>query len=110
MGGILADTRWGRFKTVAVGTAVGAFAHILMVVVTIPQVLKTGNGLGPFLLSFYILSFAAGFIKPCLATLLCDQSPVKKPIITTSKSGERVILDPQTTVQRYLLIVSGSDL
>ncbi|KIR68488.1 hypothetical protein I312_100427 [Cryptococcus bacillisporus CA1280] len=104
MGGILADTRWGRFKTVAIGTAVGAFAHILMVVVTIPQVLKTGNGLGPFLLSFYILSFAAGFIKPCLATLLCDQSPVKKPVITTSKTGERVILDPQTTVQRYLLI------
>ncbi|WVN86503.1 uncharacterized protein L203_101667 [Cryptococcus depauperatus CBS 7841] len=104
MGGIIADTKWGRLKTVAIGIAVGAFAHILMVIVSIPQVIVTGKAFGPFLLSFYILSLGAGFIKPCLATLLCDQSPVKRPVITTSKTGERVILDPQTTVQRYLLI------
>ncbi|ODN81731.1 hypothetical protein L202_02123 [Cryptococcus amylolentus CBS 6039] len=106
MGGIIADTRWGRFRTVVVGTAIGGVAHVLMVVVTIPQVLAKGStaALGAFLPFFYILSFAAGFIKPCLATLLCDQSPVKRPTITTTKTGERVILDPQTTVQRYLLV------
>lgn len=32
LGGIVADTKWGRFKTICVGTAVGAFAHILLVV------------------------------------------------------------------------------
>ncbi|WVQ80548.1 hypothetical protein IAT38_002653 [Cryptococcus sp. DSM 104549] len=104
MGGIIADTKWGRFKTVCVGTAIGGVAHVLMVVVTIPSVIQSGKGIAPFLVFFYLLSMAAGFIKPCLATLLCDQSPVKKPVITTTKTGERVILDPQTTIQRYLLI------
>ncbi|WVR06213.1 hypothetical protein IAU60_003243 [Kwoniella sp. DSM 27419] len=103
-GGIVADTRWGRFKTICVGTAVGFIAHVLMVIGAIPKIIQNGTAIGPFLLSLYILSFAAGFIKPCLATLMCDQSPVKKPVIQTLESGERVILDPQTTVARYLLI------
>ncbi|KAG7571525.1 hypothetical protein FFLO_00541 [Filobasidium floriforme] len=36
--------------------------------------------------------------------MLCDQSPVKRSTIKVLKSGERVILSPQVTVQRYLLV------
>ena len=50
------------------------------------------------------LAFAAGFIKPSLGPLLCDQSPVKVPTLKTLKTGERVIVDPGVTVERYLLI------
>lgn len=32
LGGVLADTKWGRFKTICIGTAVGAVAHILMTI------------------------------------------------------------------------------
>lgn len=49
-------------------------------------------------------SLAAGFIKPCLGPMLCDQSPVTRNEIIILKSGERAILSPQVTVQRYLLI------
>lgn len=31
MGGALADVRWGKFKTIAVGTAVSGAAHVLCV-------------------------------------------------------------------------------
>ncbi|WWD15622.1 hypothetical protein CI109_100044 [Kwoniella shandongensis] len=104
-GGIIADTKWGRFKTIAVGTAIGAFSHVLLVIPAIPSVISHPNGsLAAFTISLLILAFAAGFIKPSLAPLLCDQSPVKRPTIKTLKSGERVIVDPQATVQRYLLI------
>jgi len=103
-GGIIADTKWGRFKTICIGTAVGAFAHILLIVPAIPAVIASGHGYAPFIISLLILGFAAGFIKPCLGPLLCDQSPVRRPTITTLKTGERVIVDPQATVQRYLLI------
>ncbi|KAF8916498.1 POT family-domain-containing protein [Mucidula mucida] len=103
-GGIVADTRWGRFKAICVGTAIGAIAHVLLVVPAIPSVIASGHALAPFIIAFIILAFAAGFIKPSLAPLLCDQSPVKHPRVTTTKSGERVILDPTATVQRYLLI------
>lgn len=108
-GGIVADVKWGRFKTICVGVAVGAIAHVLLVIPAIPSVIANPNGsLGAFVVSIVILAFAAGFIKPSLGPLLCDQSPVKRPTIQTLKSGERVILDPQATVQRYLLIFYGA--
>jgi dipeptide/tripeptide permease len=32
LGGIMADTKWGRFKTICIGTVIGAVAHIVLVV------------------------------------------------------------------------------
>ncbi|WVQ62925.1 uncharacterized protein L199_001074 [Kwoniella botswanensis] len=104
-GGIVADTKWGRFKAICVGTAVGAIAHIILVVPAIPSVITHPNGaLGSFIVSIIILAFAAGFIKPSLGPLLCDQIPNRHPVIKTLKSGERVIIDPGVTVERWLLI------
>lgn len=105
IGGIVSDTKWGRFKTIAIGTAVGAVAHIVLVVPAIPSVIANPDGaLSAFIVSILILAGAAGFIKPCLGPLLCDQSPVRRPTLQVLKSGEKVILDPTTTVQRYLLV------
>ncbi|WRT68168.1 uncharacterized protein IL334_005143 [Kwoniella shivajii] len=104
LGGVVSDTKWGRWKTVCVGVAIGAIAHIILVIPAIPSIIKSGHSFPPFMIAVIILAFAAGFIKPCLAPLMCDQSPVKRPVIRTTKSGERVIVDPQVTVQRYMLI------
>jgi POT family proton-dependent oligopeptide transporter len=40
-GGIVADTKWGRFKTICVGTAVGGIAHILLVIVSSTEDIST---------------------------------------------------------------------
>lgn len=107
-GGIIADNYWGRFKTICVGTFVGFIAHVILVVPAIPSVIKKPDAsLGTFIISILILAFAAGFIKPSLGPLLCDQSPVKEATIATTKKGERVIIDPEETVKRYLLIFYG---
>lgn len=104
-GGIVADSKWGRFKTICVGTAVGAIAHVILVIPAIPGVLdKPKAALGVFIVSVIILAFAAGFIKPSLGPLLCDQSPVKAQTIHYTKAGKKVIIDPQATVSRYLNI------
>ncbi len=70
----------------------------------IPSVISSGKAIGPFVVGLISLSFAAGFIKPSLGPLLCDQSPVKSQTVVVLKSGESVIMDPQTTVARYLLM------
>ncbi|KAL7423123.1 hypothetical protein Q5752_002422 [Cryptotrichosporon argae] len=107
-GGIMADARWGRFKTLCVGTAVGGIAHVLLVIPAIPKIIAEqptqSHAFVGFIISVLVLAFAAGFIKPTLGPLLCDQSPVKTPVIRHTAKGERVILDPNATVQRYLLI------
>ena len=103
-GGIVSDTKWGRFKTICVGTGVGVVAHFLLIIPAAPVVIRGGSAIAPFVIFMILLAFAAGFIKPSIAPLLCDQSPVKRPTLKTLKSGERVIVDPQATVQRYLLV------
>lgn len=105
VGGILADTRYGRFKAIWIGTLVGAVSHVILVIPAIPSVISNPDGsLGAFLISILILAAASGFIKPSLAPLLCDQSPVKHPMLKTTKSGERVIVDPQLTIQHWLIL------
>ena len=104
LGAIIADTKWGRFNTIAVGVVIGFIGHVLLVIPAIPAVITGGKALAPFIIGLLVLAFASGLIKPCLAPLLCDQSPIKVQTVTTLKSGERVILDPATTIQRYLLI------
>lgn len=104
LGAILADTKLGRFKTIAIGVLIGFVGHVLLVIPAIPAVITGGKALAPFIIGLLVLAFASGLIKPCLAPLLCDQSPVKTQTVKTLKSGERVILDPATTIQRYLLI------
>ncbi|WWC62283.1 uncharacterized protein I303_104879 [Kwoniella dejecticola CBS 10117] len=105
LGAILADTKWGRFKAIWVGTIVGFFAHVILMIPAIPAVIQHVKGaLGAFSVSILVLSTASGFIKPALAPLFNDQSPVKVPTIKVLKSGERVILDPQVTVEKYTMI------
>ncbi|CDZ97807.1 H /oligopeptide symporter [Phaffia rhodozyma] len=104
LGAIIADTKWGRFKTIAVGTVIGVVSHFLLIIPAAPSVIASGNAMAPFIISILILAFASGFIKPCLGPLLCDQSPVTKQVVITQKDGSLAILDPQTTIQRYLLI------
>ncbi|KAL7409979.1 PTR2-domain-containing protein [Mrakia frigida] len=104
LGGIIADTKWGKFKTICVGTFVGFVAHVVLVIAAIPSVIATGHAIAPFVISIIILAFATGFIKACIAPLIADQSPVKRQQIKTLPSGEKVIVDPGITIQSMLLV------
>lgn len=59
-GAWVADTRLGRYKTIVIGVAVCGVAHVIMIVGAIPSVLRAGNGIAPFLISFFILAFGTG--------------------------------------------------
>ncbi|KAF7294596.1 PTR2-domain-containing protein [Mycena indigotica] len=104
LGGIMADTKWGRFKTIAIGTAIGAVAHIVMVISAIPSVIQGGHALGPFILSVLLLALGTGFIKACIAPIIADQSVVHVQSVKTLPTGEKVIIDPGATIQSMLMV------
>ena len=68
-----------------------------------PSVLEAGNGLAPFIISFFLLAIGAGIFKPNVVPVLLDQYTEQKQSVQTTKSGERVIIDPEVTIQRILL-------
>ncbi|KAJ7241852.1 PTR2-domain-containing protein, partial [Mycena rebaudengoi] len=94
LGGIMADTKWGRFKTICIGTVIGAVAHIVLVVAGIPSVIAGGKAIAPFVISILLLALGTGFIKACIAPIIADQTVIKVQSIKTLPSGERVIVDP----------------
>lgn len=63
LGGALADTRWGRFRTIVYGTGIAFVAHIIILLAAIPSVIHDGKAIGPFILGLLLLAFGTGFIK-----------------------------------------------
>ncbi|XMA17435.1 hypothetical protein WAI453_010226 [Rhynchosporium graminicola] len=110
--GYIADTYTGRFKLVCYGVLVFGVAHALMIASGAPSLLEKNQSAAPYMISLYILAIGAAMFKPCISPILLDQVEDTKPAIKTLKSGERVIVDPESTTERivlwfYLLINVG---
>ncbi|KAF3392476.1 Peptide transporter PTR2 [Penicillium rolfsii] len=108
-GGWWADVHVGRYKAIIVGVAICGIAHIIQVFGAIPSVLRRGtsNSAPPFIIGMILLSIGAGIFKPNIAPTILDQNRQKKAYIKTLKSGERVIVDPESTTTRTMLIFYG---
>jgi len=103
LGAWIADAKWGRFKTICYGVGLCGISHVIMAAGAIPSVLQAGHGTAPFIISMIMLAVGAGLFKSNVSVLLIDQNPHKRPYVSTLKSGEKVIVDPETTVSRILL-------
>lgn len=111
--GWLADAKYGRFSMICWGVAICGVAHVIMIVSALPQVLTSGNAIGPFALSLYMLSIGAAQFKPNISPTLMDQSPHKIAHVIKDKKGETVVVDPEESIASvmlwfYLLINVGA--
>ncbi|KAM0213593.1 hypothetical protein ACHAQD_009246 [Fusarium lateritium] len=75
-GAWLGDTKTGRFRAITYGVIIGGVAHVIMVGGVAPVILKASNGLAPFMTEY----------------------------IKTLNSSEKVVVDPETTIQSIMLI------
>lgn len=102
VGGMLADVKWGKFRTIAVGTAVSAIAHLLCVYAALPSVLKSGMAFSPFIVSVVLLGGATGalelecdantgLIKANIAPLMAEQ--YARGDYVAFVDGERVVVE-----------------
>lgn len=103
-GGWVADTKLGRFKTIMIGVLICGVSHIIMVLGAIPSVLQAGHGIAPFMISLFLLAIGAGIFKPNIAPTILDQYRHQKAYTKVLKSGEKVVVDPETTIQRIMLL------
>ncbi|RMZ90747.1 hypothetical protein DV736_g2027, partial [Chaetothyriales sp. CBS 134916] len=108
-GGWLADVKTGRFKAVIYGVIICGVAHIIQVVGAIPSVLQrgAGNAAPPFIIGLLLLAVGAGIFKPNVPPLVLDQNRHQEAWVKTLKSGERVIVDPEATTTRVMLLFYG---
>ncbi|KAK6362359.1 hypothetical protein TWF730_006053 [Orbilia blumenaviensis] len=113
-GAYVADTYWGRYKTICVAVAVAMVGHVLLVVSAVPTVIDHPDGaLGCFAVAIIIMGIGTGGFKANISPLVAEQSKNTYLRVDTLPSGERVIVDPAVTSSRiymyfYLMINIGA--
>ncbi|KAJ5782039.1 hypothetical protein N7457_003813 [Penicillium paradoxum] len=103
-GAIVADQYLGKYKAIVVFCFVYLVGLLILVCTSIPTALDHGAGLGGFIVAILIIGIGTGGIKSNVAPLIADQYKRKKMALTTTKKGERVIIDPALTIQRIYMI------
>lgn len=115
-GAYMADQYWGRYKTIQISIFIAIFGHILLIISTVPPVLKHPHGaIACFSIGLIIFGIGTGGFKPNISPLIAEQYELKHPkqYIKVQKNGERVIVDPTMTVSRiymyfYMMINIGA--
>jgi len=100
LGAMIADARWGRFKTIAVFCAVYFVGLLIITLTSIPGSLARGGGVPGWIVGALIVAAGTGGIKANVSPLVADQYRRTKPHIKVLASGERVIVDPNVTITR----------
>ncbi|KAK6535698.1 hypothetical protein TWF694_002148 [Orbilia ellipsospora] len=113
-GAYVADTYWGRYKTICVAVGIAMVGHVLLVVSALPSVIDNPNGaLGCFAVAIVIMGIGTGGFKSNISPLVAEQSRNTYLRVETLPSGEKVIVDPAVTSGRiymyfYLMINIGA--
>jgi len=108
LGGYMADTKWGRLKTIYYAIAVAMLGHIIMIVAAVPGVIEHESGaLACFSVGLIFFGIGVGGFKPNISPLYAEQLENLPMHIKVLPSGERVIVDPAMTTQRMFLYFYG---
>ncbi|GKT47700.1 peptide transporter PTR2 [Colletotrichum spaethianum] len=105
-GAWIADVKIGRYKAIALGVVIGGISHVIMVGGAAPSVLQgsKAGAVAVFLISYFLLAIGAGIFKPNVAPTVIDQYKHQREYTKVLKSGEKVIVDPETTINHIMLI------
>lgn len=113
LGAYIADAHWGRFNTVCFAVVVALVGHVILIISAIPGVIEHRSAFGAFLVGMIITGLGTGLFKSNISPLIAEQYKPTKQFVITTKSGERVIVDPSLTISRmymyfYLFINIGA--
>ena len=55
LGAYIADTHWGRYKTICVAVGIALLGHILLIISGIPTIIDEGNSMAPFIIALIVM-------------------------------------------------------
>ncbi|KIK52480.1 hypothetical protein GYMLUDRAFT_265401 [Collybiopsis luxurians FD-317 M1] len=105
LGAYIADAHLGRYKTICIAVVITLIGHILLVISALPSVIQHGGAIGAFSVALIVMGLGTGMFKSNISPLVAEQYKGTKLFIKTTKTGERVIVDPALTVARIYMVV-----
>ncbi|EEP76510.1 hypothetical protein UREG_01359 [Uncinocarpus reesii 1704] len=104
VGAIIADQYLGKYKTIVLFCITYAVGLLVLLFTSLPIALRNGAGLGGFIVAVVVIGLGTGGIKSNVSPLIADQYTRRRMAISTTKEGERVIIDPAVTIQRIYMV------
>ncbi|KAJ4312541.1 peptide transporter ptr2 [Neodidymelliopsis sp. IMI 364377] len=95
----IADSYLGHYKTLRTCFCMYAVGLTILLITSLPPLLRQGSGLPGLIVALIIISLGVGGVKSTLPPFLAEQCHASKTRIRTSKTGERVIVDREATVE-----------
>lgn len=113
LGAIVSDQYLGKYWTIFYSAIIYIFGCLILFLTSLPVAIENGAALGGLIAAMIVIGAGTGGIKSNVSPLIAEQYQNTTPYIKTLKSGERVIVDPATTIQRiymifYMMINIGS--
>jgi len=104
LGAYIADTYWGRFKTVGLGLFVTLVGHVLFMISAVLVTVDKEGAIGAFVVALFIKRLGNCVIDTNIVPLLAEQYERTKLFVIVTNRGERVIVDPALTVSRIYMV------
>ncbi|KAF9138052.1 peptide transporter ptr2 [Mortierella sp. GBA39] len=98
-GAIVADQYLGKYKTICVFCGVYMVGVLILVLTSIPPAIFANAALPGLVIAMIIIGFGTGGIKANVSPMVAEQYQGTKQTVKTLKSGEKVIVCPDVTVQ-----------
>ncbi|PWW72590.1 PTR2-domain-containing protein [Tuber magnatum] len=99
LGAIVADAWLGRYNAIVLFALIYICGLLVLFVTSLPASLDSGAGLGGLIGCMIIMGLGTGGIKSNVSPLIAEQYTRTKPVLKLLPSGERVIIDPNVTIQ-----------
>ncbi|OQO01878.1 hypothetical protein B0A48_12351 [Cryoendolithus antarcticus] len=104
LGAIIADQYLGKYRTILIFAGCYWVGLLILWTTALPGSLAHGAGIGGYVTAIVVIAFGTGGIKSNIAPLIADQYQRRVMALTTTKTGERVVIDPAITYQRIYMV------
>jgi POT family proton-dependent oligopeptide transporter len=97
------DQYLGKFKAIVLACGIYIVGLTILVATAIPASIQSGTAYGGLIAAMVIIGLGTGGIKANVTPMCAEQYRSVGAFIKTLKSGERVIVDPELTVERMFM-------
>lgn len=104
MAAIISDQWLGKYWTIFYSSIIYIFGCLILFLTSLPVAIEHNAALGGLIAAMIVIGAGTGGIKSNVSPLVAEQYENTIPFVKTLKSGERVIVDPATTVSRIYMI------
>ena len=99
----MADQYLGKFKAILAAAAVYIVGLVILVATSTSSSIQSGAGFGGLIAAMITIGLGTGGIKANVTPMCAEQYQNARPVLKTLKTGEKVVVDPELTVQKLFL-------